>query len=83
MRTYRGGRHEHGQNYLTDHTTIDRFIQLVAESSGPIVEIGPGRGALTTRLQALRRPVTAVEIDPRSAAFLRESLEVEVVTADS
>ncbi|MGZ0153609.1 23S ribosomal RNA methyltransferase Erm [Kribbella sp. WER1] len=82
MPTYRAGRHENGQNYLTDHSTIGKFTQLVAQTRGPIVEIGPGRGALTRRLHALGRPLTAVEIDPRSVAFLRRSLGVEVVNAD-
>lgn len=84
MPTYRGGRHEHGQNYLTDPITITKFIQLVTESMGPIVEIGPERGALTRRLQKLRRPLTAVEIDSRSVFHLRETLsaDVDVVHAD-
>jgi 23S rRNA (adenine-N6)-dimethyltransferase len=79
MPTYRGGRHEHGQNFLIDHTTIDKLTALAARSEGPIVEIGPGRGALTRSLQRLGRPVTAVEIDPRAVAFLRETLSPRVV----
>ncbi len=89
MPTYRGGRHEHGQNYLIDSHTITTLIGAVAESCGPIIEIGPGRGALTYRLAALGRPLTAVEIDPRNAAALRRELTapsggppVEIVTAD-
>jgi len=84
MPTYRGGRHEHGQNHLIDHTTISKLTTLAARSEGPIVEIGPGRGALTKSLHQLGRPVTAVEVDPRAVAFLRETLSpgVEVVRAD-
>lgn len=89
MPTYRGGRHEHGQNYLIDSHTITTLIGAVAESRGPIIEIGPGRGALTHRLAALGRPLTAMEIDPRNAAALRRELtapsggpSVEIVTAD-
>ncbi|PMB97709.1 rRNA adenine N-6-methyltransferase family protein [Brevibacterium luteolum] len=55
MPTYRGGRHEHGQNYLIDSHTITTLIGAVAESRGPIIEIGPGRGAQTHRLASLGR----------------------------
>lgn len=88
MPTYRGGRHEHGQNFLTDHTTIDRLSRLVGDSTGPIVEIGPGQGRLTRELQKLGRSLTAVEIDSRladrlaSASQFREQKHVTVVNAD-
>ncbi|AWH96926.1 23S ribosomal RNA methyltransferase Erm [Dietzia psychralcaliphila] len=84
MPTYRGGRHEHGQNFLTDTTVIDEIIDIVDETSGPIIEIGPGRGALTTPLQSLDRPLTAVEIDSRTVEHLQGSLatDVELVHAD-
>ena len=67
MPTYQGGRHEHGQNFLTDPSIIATITRLVAATQGPIIEIGPGDGALTTPLAKLGRPVTAVEIDPRLA----------------
>ena len=71
MPTYRHGRHEHGQNFLTDHATIATIVRLVDDTSGPIIEIGPGDGAHTGPLARLGRPLTAVEIDPRRAASLR------------
>ncbi|MGJ3509841.1 23S ribosomal RNA methyltransferase Erm [Enemella sp. A6] len=84
MPTHHHGRHEHGQNFLTDRSTIDTITALVAETSGPIIEIGPGDGAITTHLARLGRPLTAVEIDPRLARRLRTRLpgRVDVVTAD-
>lgn len=84
MPTYRGGRHEHGQNFLTDSTVIDAIIDIVDDTSGAIVEIGPGRGALTSPLQDLGRPLTAVEIDARTVEQLRGALatDVELVHAD-
>lgn len=84
MPTYRGGRHEHGQNFLTDPSTIATILQLVAATNGPIIEIGPGDGALTTPLAKLGRPVTAVEIDTRLARRLAQRLpsHVEVVADD-
>lgn len=65
MPQYRAGRHELGQNFLTDHKTIDRIVSLTSRTNGPIVEIGPGAGALTLPLEQLRRPITGVEIDRR------------------
>ena len=84
MPTYQHGRHEHGQNFLTDPSTIATVTRLVAATKGPIIEIGPGDGALTTPLAGLNRPVTAVEIDTRLARRLTQRLppHVEVVADD-
>ncbi|GAA1455286.1 23S ribosomal RNA methyltransferase Erm [Nesterenkonia lacusekhoensis] len=70
MRTYTDGRHEHGQNFLRDQQTIRRMTDLAARTEGPILEVGPGRGALTFPLEELGRPMTAVEIDQRLAQRL-------------
>lgn len=53
-----------GQNFLTDLRVVDRIADTVLRAGeGPIVEIGPGLGALTARLVASGRPVLAVERD--------------------
>lgn len=86
MQQYRvGGRHELGQNFLSDRGLIAAVQRLVADgTTGPIVEIGAGDGALTGPLVRLGRPVTALEIDPRRVRRLRERFgdRVEVVQAD-
>lgn len=64
------GRHEFGQNFIRDRRIVDTVVDLVARTTGPIVEIGAGDGALTVPLQRLRRPLTAIEIDARRAARL-------------
>lgn len=74
MPIYQHGRHEHGQNFLTDRQTIRRIIDLVRDTDGPIIEIGPGRGDLTRPLLALDRPVHAIEIDGRLARRLDQEL---------
>ncbi|ANI38522.1 23S ribosomal RNA methyltransferase Erm [Mycolicibacterium vaccae] len=71
MPTYGNGRHEHGQNFLIHPEIRDGIVDLVAATDGPIVEIGPGRGALTFKLQDLGRSLTVVEIDTRHARSLR------------
>lgn len=83
MPTYRHGRHEHGQNFLTDPATIAAIVRLVDDTAGPITEIGPGDGALTAPLARLGRPLTAVEIDAGRASALRRRLpDVRVERAD-
>lgn len=75
MPTFRAGRHEFGQNFLTDQPTIDHIVKLVSQSNGPIIEIGSGAGALTLPMQTLLRPITAVEIDPRQVQALRRQVD--------
>jgi 23S rRNA (adenine-N6)-dimethyltransferase len=78
------GRHELGQNFLHDRGVIAAIVQAVDRTDGPIVEVGAGDGALTCALQDLRRPLTAIEIDPRRAARLakRTDRDTCVVQAD-
>lgn len=84
MPTYRPGRHELGQNFLIDQNTITALVDLVARTEGPIIEIGPGDGALTLPLQRLGRQLTGVEIDDRRAARLdrRTNGSTTIVTGD-
>ncbi len=81
---YPGGPHELGQNFLIAPAIIGTITDLVARTSGPIVELGPGDGALTVPLSRSGRPVTAVELDPRRARRLqcRVTNNVTVVHAD-
>ncbi|WP_309127522.1 23S ribosomal RNA methyltransferase Erm [Microbacterium sp.] len=73
-RSLHGGRHELGQNFLIHRPTIRRIGELVADTEGPILEIGPGDGALTVELATLGRSIRAVELDERRARRLRERL---------
>lgn len=82
MPTYGSGRHEHGQNFLVDTTIGERIVDLVSATTGPIVEIGPGRGALTFGLERLDRPLTAVEIDARHARWLRARVRPSTCVVD-
>jgi len=67
-----GGRHELGQNFLHHKPTLRLIVELAARTSGEILEIGPGDGAVTRRLLALRRPLTAIELDERRVAKLKQ-----------
>lgn len=53
-----------GQNFLVDSSVVDRILQAVRpRSEETIIEIGPGRGALTSRLIAAAGQVIAIEFD--------------------
>ena len=61
------------------------IIDLVKQTSGPIIEIGPGSGALTHPMAHLGRAITAVEVDAKLAAKITQetsSAAVEVVHDD-
>lgn len=62
-----------GQHFLHDPNMIRKVAgTLCAEPRDPVVEIGPGTGALTGRLAARYDDFTAIEIDERAVAALRE-----------
>ncbi|CRZ15824.1 23S ribosomal RNA methyltransferase Erm [Mycolicibacterium neworleansense] len=76
------GRHENGQNFLRDRRVVADIVKIVARTTGPIIEIGAGDGALTLPLQRLDRPLTAIEIDRRRAGRLAARTSAEVVGTD-
>ncbi|MEG1548733.1 MAG: 16S rRNA (adenine(1518)-N(6)/adenine(1519)-N(6))-dimethyltransferase RsmA [Clostridia bacterium] len=57
-----------GQNFLCDVSAIDKILAAVAHM--PVLEIGPGLGALTDGLLSRGLPVAAVEIDSAMVAAL-------------
>jgi 16S rRNA (adenine1518-N6/adenine1519-N6)-dimethyltransferase len=61
-----------GQHFLHDRSVLDRIVREIAPTpSQALLEIGPGRGALTERLIGLSRTLDAIEIDRDLAAQLR------------
>ena len=66
-------RRRFGQHFLHDHAVVRRIVDAIAPRPGElIVEIGPGRGALTFPLLASGCELHVVEIDRDLAAALRE-----------
>jgi 16S rRNA (adenine1518-N6/adenine1519-N6)-dimethyltransferase len=62
-----------GQNFLTDHGVIDHIVDSIQADPGmPLVEIGPGTGALTGRLRMRYPRYRAIEIDTRSVELLKK-----------
>ncbi|MGI8573944.1 MAG: ribosomal RNA small subunit methyltransferase A [Egibacteraceae bacterium] len=84
-------RRSHSQNLLVDERVVDRLLaraELTRDEH--VVEIGPGRGALTLPLAGAGARVLAVERDPGLADELRASVRrarlesrVRVLTLDA
>ena len=71
-------RRRFGQHFLTDPGILRRIAE--ASSAGPdttVVEIGPGRGALTEHLLRTGARVVAIEIDRDLVRRLRERFAAE------
>lgn len=76
-----------GQHYLIRGSVLDRIAEAACEPDEPlVVEIGPGRGALTARLLSRARRVVAIEIDPWLVEDLHRRFagdpRLEIVHAD-
>lgn len=70
-----------GQNFLVDPSALAELAQsLPVERDSPVVEIGPGKGALTRELLKRGARVLAVERDPRWVQYLRGRREFATIT---
>lgn len=70
-----------GQNFLRDQRAIQRIVAAIGDCSGrTVVEIGPGRGAITGSLAARAGHLIAVELDTELAGRLRGEFPAEHVT---
>src|SRR6185436_19954501 len=77
-----------GQNFLVDQDAVDRIINAVApDASETIIEIGPGRGALTSKLLQRAGRVVAIEFDrdliPQLRAQFSSEPNLELIEADA
>jgi 16S rRNA (adenine1518-N6/adenine1519-N6)-dimethyltransferase len=61
-----------GQHFLVDETVIDRILDAFGVVPGErVIEIGPGRGALTKALLSAGMEVDAIEVDPNMIRALQ------------
>lgn len=77
-----------GQHFLVKTSTLERIARAACPEREPLViEIGPGRGALTEWLAARTEKLIAIEIDAGLANRLREKFHsatnVTIVHADA
>ena len=62
-----------GQNFIIDDNTIKKIIRIIKPHKDEhIIEIGPGRGALTISLLKKVKKITALEIDPLLTEYLNK-----------
>ncbi len=64
-----------GQNFVVDANTVRKIVRVAGV--GPhdvVVEVGPGLGSLTLALLPVVKHVTAVEVDPRLAGALEQTV---------
>ena len=59
-----------GQNFLVDQGVAEKIVNLLDEQPARILEIGPGRGALTEVLRRRFDRVLALELDESLATSL-------------
>ena len=83
----RRGKPKLGQHFLVDSAAPMRIVEALGDiSQGTVLEIGPGRGALTSLLAKRARRLIAVEIDRVLAAQLRMNFSqepnVEIIEGD-
>lgn len=72
-------RHSLSQNFLADVGVLERILAEADPAPGrAVLEIGPGLGVLTRGLLAAGAAVTAVEVDPGLADYLRTALAAEI-----
>lgn len=76
-----------GQHFLVDTAAPMRIVEALGEiSQSTVLEIGPGRGALTSLLAKRARRLIAIEIDRVLAAQLRMNFSqepnVEIIEGD-
>jgi 16S rRNA (adenine1518-N6/adenine1519-N6)-dimethyltransferase len=76
-----------GQNFVVDPNTVRRVARLADVGPGDrVVEVGAGLGSLTLALADTGAAVTAIEVDRRLLAALREVVaarDVRVVEGDA
>ncbi len=72
----------YGQNFLINETVINKIVNHFDITNKPIVEIGPGLGALTRRIKLKTNDITLLEIDRNIISYWEEQGET-VVAGDA
>jgi 16S rRNA (adenine1518-N6/adenine1519-N6)-dimethyltransferase len=79
---------KYGQHFLVNKGVINKITDCVVNNmQGDIVEIGPGKGALTlAMLERGLNNLTLIEIDPKMVSWLKETLpsyaRVNIIESD-
>ena len=76
-----------GQNFLHDPNALDKIVATAGIApEDAVLEVGPGTGALTTRLAQVAKRLVTVEVDDRLAPILESQLapypHIEIIWQD-
>lgn len=63
-----------GQNFLQDENIINKIIEIANVENQDILEIGPGRGALTKKIVTKSKSLVAYEIDNDLIPILKNQI---------
>jgi len=65
----------YGQHFLKDNNVLNSIVEAIKHNGQalPIIEIGPGMGALTQHLIKIDVPLTCIEVDNRCVTYLEEN----------
>jgi 16S rRNA (adenine1518-N6/adenine1519-N6)-dimethyltransferase len=73
-----------GQHFLADASAVERIVASIDPRPGQaLVEIGPGRGAITLPILDRCRQLTVIELDRDLVGRLRRTPGLEVIEADA
>ncbi|MBU1355290.1 MAG: ribosomal RNA small subunit methyltransferase A [Candidatus Edwardsbacteria bacterium] len=78
---------KYGQNFLTSPAVAEKIVTAAElKSTDTVLEIGPGKGVLTSLMTDRCRKIWAVEIDPRLvetlSAMFGQSEKIKIVNQD-
>ena len=69
-----------GQNFIIDKNTINKIIRIIQPKKNEhIIEIGPGKGAITIPLLDKVQSITAIEIDPLLIQYLKDKKKINLI----
>jgi 16S rRNA (adenine1518-N6/adenine1519-N6)-dimethyltransferase len=76
-----------GQHFLKSKSILERIARAACpEGTDLVIEVGPGKGALTSFLLPLAKRVIAIEVDSQLVPYLRQKFagepKLEIVEAD-
>ena len=73
-----------GQNFLVDQQVINQIVSTIApKRMDSIIEIGPGKGALTFPLIDLLENIHVIEIDRDLIALLQKKNNIKITIHES
>ena len=73
-----------GQNFLVDHQIINQIVSTISpKKNDHIIEIGPGKGALTFPLIVYLKNIHVIEIDRDLIALLQKKNNIKITIHES